>query len=383
MKKTTDRLYVWGFVSILGIMSLAFFIMPKETFSEMENRTLQKTPELTWDRVVSNEFAKDTESFISDHFPFRTEWVATKSMLEQLRLQKENNGIFKGEDGYLFEKFQEPDYEELQKYVDAVNKFGSNHPDAKVSFMLSPTSVGVLSEKLPWLASVYPQHKVNDYIEDRVDANMSFLNGFDFLNPASTNDEKPIFYKTDHHWTTYGAYLAYRAYAEEMGWKPLSEADFNIFTVTDSFLGSYHTRGQFGATKPDYIEVYEPKVPVETSMYIADSDKTVTSLYDASFLGKKDKYSYFQGGVHALMKLTNGIDQQAVDLNKLLIVKDSYAHSMLPFLTNHVEEIHMIDIRFYNGNISDYMEQNRIDDVLLLFNTSTFVGERNLLKLKY
>lgn len=118
-------------------------------------------------------------------------------------------------------------------------------------------------------------------------------------------------------------------------------------------------------------------------MYVADTDKTLTTMFDSSYLEKKDKYSYFLGGVHALMTLHSELPPKKADKKKLLVIKDSYAHSFLPFLTQHVEDIHVIDIRYYNGNISDYMEANGIEDVLLLFNTTTFIAERNLLKLKY
>jgi alginate O-acetyltransferase complex protein AlgJ len=384
--KWIDRIYIGGFLSLLIGLLLFFIFEPKTIFSELENRKLQENPEFSWSRIWSQQYAKDAELYVTDHFPFRAEFIATKSLLEQARLQKENNGIFLGEDGYLFEKFGKPDLDELGSYVDAINKFAANHPETRLSFLLAPNSVGMYPERLPWMAEAYSQRELNKWIGGRLDGGLTFLDGFAFLDHGDTEskqDDRQLFYRTDHHWTTYGAYLAYRAYAESMGWKPLTEEDFHIRTVTNSFLGSYHTKGQYGGLQPDAIEVYEPKNPVASEMHIVDTDETRDSLYDDSYLGKKDKYSYFQGGVHALVTITNQIAPEDSDLEKLLIVKDSYAHSMLPFLTNHVKEIHMIDIRYYNGNIGDYMEENGIQNALFLFNTSTFVQERNLLKLKY
>ncbi|WP_419875080.1 DHHW family protein [Candidatus Pristimantibacillus sp. PTI5] len=382
MSKKTDRAYVWGFVSLLFAMPILFFILPVQAFSDMENRSLQKAPKLTWDNIWSKTFSEESESYVTDHFPFRTNWVWTKSMLEQLRLQQENNGIYKGSDGYLFEKLSKPNETEIKEYAAALTKYAQNHPDASITFMLAPTSIGLYPERLPWLADAYPQKEVNGLIGKQVQGSMSFMDGFDFLSAAADGD-KPIYYKTDHHWTTYGAYLAYTAYAGQMGWTPVSEDDFNIETVTDSFLGSYHTRSQFSGLKPDSIQAYKDKSGIQTDMYIADTDKTVPSMYDPGYLAKKDKYSYFLGGVHALMTLHSELPPDKIDLDKLLVIKDSYAHSFLPFLTQHVQDIHVIDIRYYNGSISDYMDENGIKDVLMLFNTTTFVSERNLLKLKY
>ncbi|OAB34856.1 hypothetical protein PMSD_13930 [Paenibacillus macquariensis subsp. defensor] len=378
MKQRADRILVGGFVLTLALMSLTFFLLPKERFSELENRVLQSAPHLKWDNLLSKKYADDAESFVTDQFPFRSKWVAVKSSVEQLRLQQENNGIYKGTDGYLFEKFATPDYSTIQQYADAVKKFAISHPEAKTTFMLAPTSVGIYVDRLPWLAPIYSQAKVNQFIAEDVQGSVSFIDGFDFLSPHAS---EPIFYRTDHHWTTNGAYLAYVTYAQKMGWHPLSKKEFNIQTVSDSFLGSYHTRSQFNGVNPDSIEVYTPIQPISTEMYVADTDETFTSMYDANFLKKKDQYSYFLGGVHALMKLTSKLDPSVVQQEKLLVIKDSYAHSVIPFLTLHVPEIHVIDMRYYNGSISDYMSENGIKDVLLLFNTATFIDNPALLKL--
>ena len=293
-------------------------------------------------------------------------------------MQQENNGIYQGKEDYLFEKFLEPDYKKVQRYAESVNQFASNHPTVKMTFMLAPTSIGIYPERLPWLASSYPQKKVNQFIEETMQNDLIFMNGFNFLEQHATEH---IYYRTDHHWTTFGAYLAYVAYAEQQGWRPLSLKDFSIKTVSNSFLGSYHTRSQFTGLTPDTIQTYTPLNPASTEMYIADSDQTVTSMYDESFLAKKDQYSYFLGGVHALMKLTTALDPQQIAQEKLLVIKDSYAHNVLPFLTNHVPEIHVIDLRYYNGDIGNYLSENNIQDVLFLFNTATFIEDTALLKL--
>src|SRR5690606_4870928 len=133
------------------------------------------------------------------------------------------------------------------------------------------------------------------------------------------------------------------AYATELNWKAAEMEEFDVRTVSNTFLGSFHSRSLFSGVKPDTIEVFEPIKPLKTTLYIADTDKTLTTMYDHSALSKKDKYTYFLGGVHALMTLTTDHGQHGPDKNKLLVIKDSYAHNMVPFLTLHVEEIHVMD----------------------------------------
>jgi len=378
MKQRTDRILVVGFVATLFLVGITFFLLPVQRFSELENRYLQSAPQLTWDNLLSHTYAEEAESFVTDHFPFRAKWVWVKSAVEQMRLQQENNGIYKGKDVYLFEKFEAPDNSKVQQYAAAVKRFADKNNEAKTTFLLAPTSIGLYNERLPWSAPVYSQAEVNQTIAEDVGDSLTFINGFDVLAPHAAED---IYYRTDHHWTTYGAYLAYVAYAKSMGWQPLSQDAFQIETVSDSFLGSYHTRSQFIGVAPDSIQVYKPVHDVSTKMHIVDTGETLTSMYDSSYLEKKDKYSYFLGGVHALMKITSQLDPKVVKQEKLLVIKDSYAHSVIPFLTQHVPEIHVIDIRYYNRSISDYMAQNDIKDVLMLFNTATFVDNSALLKL--
>lgn len=378
MKQKAERLLVFSFIGAMLFFALLFFILPHQRFSELENRYLQAVPRLTWDNVLSKKYAEEAERFVTDHFPFRDKWLWVKSTMEQGRLQQENNNIYKGKDGYLFDKFTKPDEVQVQQEIEAVKQFALNHPKVNMTFMLAPTSIGLYPERLPWLAPVYPQKKANEWIEEQLHNDVTFINGFDFLAPHAS---EAIYYRTDHHWTTYGAYLAYGAYAQQMGWKPLSQSDFMIETVSHSFLGSYHTRSQFAGVAPDQMQAYIPRRQVKTEMYIADSNQTFTTMYDKSFLTKKDQYSYFLGGVHALMKLTTKLDQQQIDQQKLLIIKDSYAHTVIPFLTNHIPEIHVIDLRYYNGNITQYMADNGIEDVLFLFNTTTFVEDTSILKI--
>ncbi|RED63418.1 DHHW family protein [Cohnella phaseoli] len=378
MKRITDRLLIGSFAATLFLLSGAFLARPVESFSELENRYLQKMPRLTWDNLLSKKFADEAESFVTDHFPLRADWIGVKSAAERLRLQQENNSIYKGKDGYLFEKFPEPNYEKVKSYVEAVKRLAEKHPDANISFLLAPTSIGMYPERLPWKAPNYPQEKVNEYVGSLLGDSADYLNGFDFLRPHAAES---IYYRTDHHWTTLGAYYAYVAYAEQMGWTAAGLDEFQIENVSDTFLGSFHTRGQFGGLKPDVIQKFTSLHPIDSKMHVVDDNTDYDSLYAEQFLAKKDQYPYFLGGVHALSTITSKLDADQADLDKLLIVKDSYAHSLIPFLTKHVAEIHVIDIRFYNGSIAGYMEENGIDNSLLLFNTATFADNGAILKL--
>lgn len=378
MKKITDRVLIGSFAASLFLLSGVFLLGPKERFSELENRYLQSQPKLTWDNLISKKFADETELFVTDHFPLRGDWIGVKSKFEQLRLQQENNSIYKGKDGYLFEKFNAPDMPKVQRYAETIRRFAERLPEAKISFLLAPTSIGMYPERLPWKAPFASQEAVNKAIGDMLGDSVDYLNGFDFLRPHASES---IYYRTDHHWSMLGAYYAYVAYAERMGWQPAGLDEFAIENVSESFLGSFHTRGQFTGLTPDTIQRFAPKQPIVSEMHVIDDDTKYDSLYAEQFLTKKDKYPYFLGGVHAITTITSELGAEGCDLDKLLVVKDSYAHNFLPFLTKHVAEIHVIDMRFYNGSISQYMADHGIDQTLMLFNTATFVDNQQILRL--
>lgn len=379
MQTKAQYMLTIAFVGILLTTLITFIAMPIERFSQLENRVLQAMPKFSWESLKNNQFTEQAERFIADQFPFREHWITLKSFGEQLRGQRENNGIYKGKDGYLFEKFIEPDEDTVMKYVEAINAFAEKNKLASISFMLAPTSIGLYSERLPAFASTYSQRDVNDNVAAQLLSSITFIDGFDFLTAQS---DRQLFFRTDHHWTTHGAYLAYEAYANRLQWDAWSRERFDVKTVSKSFLGSYHTRSQFTGIAPDQIEVYLPKQPIETQVYIVDKDETRNSMYDESFLYEKDQYAYFLGGVHPLMQLHSTLSPEAIEQQKLLVIKDSYAHNVIPFLTLHVPEIHVVDIRFYNGSLSDYLHEYDIENVLILFNTTTFVNNAAVLKMK-
>lgn len=376
--RTYNRLLACGFAGMLLGVSVLLAVTPKSSFSELENRYLQAFPRLDWESVSSKKFADETEAYLSDHFPWRNGWIGLKSRLETLRGQRENNGVYLGSGGWLFEAYRKPQSDVMQAYADKLKTFAGHHPDLDISFMLSPNSVGMDPDRLPTGAPHDSQREVNKEFGRLLQGRgIHFLNGFSFLDAAAGS--KQLFYRTDHHWTTYGAFLAYRAYARSMNWTPLTEQDFTVRPVSSSFLGSYQTRGQFAGLKPDEIDLYVPKVSYPLTMSILDTGQTKNSLYDGSYLAKKDQYSYFLGGVHALSVIRTELPPARADLDKLLVVKDSYAHSAIPFLALHAREIHVIDPRYYNGSIGDYAAANGIEQILFLFNTGSLFETSGLL----
>ena len=105
--------------------------------------------------------------------------------------------------------------------------------------------------------------------------------------------------------------------------------------------------------------------------------KTASSIYDMDALGKKDKYMVFLGGNYPLIRITT----PGRNNRKLLIIKDSYANTLVPFLLEHYDEIYMVDPRYYTDSIEKLVRDEHIDNIMILYNVITFVEDQSILNI--
>nr|WP_275695590.1 DHHW family protein [Fredinandcohnia sp. SECRCQ15] len=297
-----------------------------------------------------------------------------KANAETLTLKKENNGVFLGNDGYLLERFERPE-EQLQRNIDSLKYFSNKAKNSKAYFLLVPTSVEVYPDKLPLYAELYSQREIITSTDNQLNQSMPLINVTEKL---MRKKDEPIYFRTDHHWTMRGAYYAYREVAKAMGFIPYEIDDFNIEEVSADFYGTFYTKANAPRYKPDKIEVFKPRFEVKYDVEYVDEGKSTTALYEPNFLSKRDQYSYFLNGNHSLVKISSTIKNG----RKLAVIKDSYAHALIPFLVNHFEEVHVMDLRYYHMNPYKYLADHQINDVLFLYNVANFSKDTNLIWLK-
>lgn len=367
MKKQDSYKSILGILLVVYIATIvAFNIMTSDkVFSESENRVLEQVPRFSISQLMDGRFTTNYEKYISDQFPLRDFWIGVKSTIEKVLGKKENNQVYLARDGYLMEKFEDPDKGIFKSKVDRINSLISDSLDIDKYFMLIPNSVKVLENKLPPYAPNGDQLVYINKMKKSVNKDIKFINVYDTL--YSHKDEY-IFYRTDHHWTTKGAYLAYKQLITNMGIKPHKEDYFNIDKITDDFYGSLYSKSGFRNIEPDTIQLYRPKKDEGIRVEYVNEKKVIDSIYNLDNLRKKDKYTIFLDGNYPLIKINSNIDNK----EKLLIIKDSYANSIIPFLTGHFNEIYVVDLRYYDDNIEPLIKNNKIDSVLILYNVKTF-----------
>ncbi|MGN9166249.1 DHHW family protein [Tissierellaceae bacterium HCP3S3_D8] len=361
------------FMSLLLSMSIVNILGPKRTFSTKENRYLQELPELNMDNLISGEFSKDFEKYTTDQFIHRDKWISLKTIGDLAMLKKDNNRVYFGKEDYLFDVDKELDELQFKKNVENINIFLNNineyNRDIEINALLVPSKSQVLKDKLPLYAPVIDEEALLEKIKVSLKENINILDLFQIYREKSN---EYIYYKTDHHWTTKGAFYAYEYYLNSKGEIPLKEEDFIITKVSDEFLGTSYRKANFYLGNPDEIYSYKPKNEVKYNITI-NNEKKENSLYDESYLNKTDKYSYFLGGDKSLIQIETSIKNDKT----ILVIKDSFANSFVPFLLNNYEKIIVIDPRYYRAGIIDYIKGRSIDEVLLLFNIQNFVKEKS------
>ncbi|MCX4327902.1 MAG: DHHW family protein [Lachnospiraceae bacterium] len=359
-------------VAVLFIMLLAGMaagILQKDkTYSSVENRTLQQFPKLNAKRVFNGKFQKKYEKYLADQFPARDSWVKLQSITERAFGKTESNGVYFGKNGYLLEKYTEEDIDKklAGKNINVLAKFAREaSKTADVKVMIVPSKTFVLKDYLPAFAETYDEIIFYNKLEKKLPDNVII----DVYNTLKEHMDEDIFYRTDHHWTTYGAWYAYHAYINGTGLAD-AETKKDLKTVSKSFLGSSYSKVNM-YSKKDNIDIYEP-VNEMTVVYNL-GEKTENTFYQTEFLKKKDKYSVFFGGNQALLEISGGTKNKKT----LFIVKDSFANCIIPFLAEDYEKVVVADMRHLNAGMTMLLRKYNPTDVLVLYNTIQFMQDKD------
>lgn len=361
------------FCAFIGLFLVANAATPSREFSEMENRNLEQMPKLSVDSLLSGQFMKDFETYTTDQFVGRDGWIALKSTTERLLGKKENNNVYFCDQDTLITRFDQPDAAKVTENLNYVSTFAEN-AGIPVTFSLIPTQACIWADRLPDGAPNASQTGLLDQAKAAVPG----ATWADLYTPLWAHKDEDVFYRTDHHWTSLGAYYGYTGLADALGYTPVPLDTYTETIRSTEFYGTVFSSSGVRWVSPDTITTYVPDTGITVTSYTYDSNgnpvEVPRALYDESYLSVKDKYSMFLGGQQSLgvVKTPNA------DKPKLLIIRDSYTDSLVPFLTPHFSEIHLIDLRYYKLSIADYIQQNGIDQALVLYSVPNFVTDSNL-----
>lgn len=357
---------VLTFCAFLGIMMLGILFLPKQEFSPVENRYLTEMPEFCAEDVMDGSYMKELETYVSDHVPLRDFWVQMHATLELFSGKKENSGVYFSKKDTLLNRVDEPKADRIDKNMNYINTF-ANECDVPIFFGLIPTAAQIWADRLPHNAPTADESEWIQYCYEEAK-----VNTIDIYGALSEHAEEDVFYRTDHHWTSLGAYYGANEIFRTMGYEELSADAYTPVAVSEDFQGTLWSASGAWWTRPDTIQTWIPEGDISMTSWFTTTPEE-GSLYVEEYLSEKDKYSYFLGGNQPLCVLKTPASGE-----KILVIRDSYSDSLAPFLTERFSEIHFIDLRYNRMSVLDYVEENEIDCVLILYGFSGFAEERNL-----
>ena len=362
--------------AVLTVILLLFLVVgavwivfaPKEDFSEDENRALEPTPKLSAESLLDSSFMDSVESYIGDHFPLRKQFISLYNATQYGMGKRDvggnysstpaEGGVYFGRDGHLYEVLLPDRTGIFEENAQALVNF-AKAVDVPVYILPAPSGSQEQSEKLPLFAPNHSQREELQRLRELAGDEAVVVDTFDAL--SSINGD--YYYKTDHHWNTFGAYAAYQVLCSEMGLTATPMDSYDFRTVTQPFYGTLYSKAVSWFQQPDRMYLPELKQPQQITQYVNGTEPR-EGIYWEEYLDQKDKYSVYLGGNRGVDVVKNA---DVTNGRKLLILKDSYANSMIPYLSTNFSEIHLIDLRYYNFNVYDYMEEQGITDAAAIY----------------
>ena len=373
IKRNSCRRFNNACALIMMLVFLFNMLAPLEEYSELENRYLQKFPKITLNAILDGTYMEDFENYLNDHFILRNSFVKLKANLEYIIGKQENNGVYACDNDYLIEKpavYNEQIIDNNLSAIKTLNELGRYN----IAVSVIPPAYEVMQENLP--DNVYKDTilKLNKHIDKTLtDAN---IKNVDTTKDLKRYKDSYLYYRTDHHTTSNGAFIIYNKLSGVLGYKALSGDDFKVSDVTRNFYGTTYSKA-LRHVSPDIISEYKPLETARFKVEFPYDNKEADSMYFPEHLATKDKYSYFLDGNHALTV----IKSPNKNGKSLVVFKDSYANCTVPMIANHFETVHMIDLRYYNDDIIKYLYENKIKDILFLYSSQTFMTDESISKI--
>ncbi len=368
-KKIYNNILILLFCGFLGVMFLLYLILPSDSFSEKEKRFLAEKPAFNTEKIFSGSFMDASESWAADHMPGRDffVWVSAEAdLLANLQVSKD---VYIGENSRLFESPVSFSDARIRQNMEILNRFADS-VSQPVDMLLIPSSGFLMSEEISGLKDPYEDDRI---IRSSYALAGDHIRTLDLLSVYGEIAEPgSLFYKTDHHWTSRGAWLACRAYMEQNGKKGLKEEDYLILPE-DGFYGSLYSRACLWQIPSDTIELWDSRGDFTVS-FLGKEEKS-ESLFFLSHLDEPDKYPVWLDGNHPEVTIVNHNENAE---GKLLVIRDSFANCLGCFLADSYSQVTMIDLRYYRESVSELCLQEGFDDILFVYSVRNYMTDSNI-----
>ena len=351
------------FCLLLAASALAGLLVPDRYYSEREKRTLMQKPQFTIVDFVSGKFSDEFEQYLTDQVPLRDGWVTMKTYMELTVGKRESGGVYICKDKYLMDKFTSYIKKQLAANAAALADLQEKLAAEGVSMntILVPIAAQVLTDKLPAHAPVTDYTAILQVLAD------AGVDTTDVLSALAAHSSENIYYRTDHHWTSLGAYYAYCA------WRDI-EPNADEWTqeiLCDNFHGTTWNKVPLPSVPAEEITAWY-KHEYHNVSYNGGEYET-NSIYERKYLSGSDQYAVFLNSNQA-----QTVIEGSGKSGKFLLIKDSYGNTFSQFPVEDYAEVHVLDLRFFKGDVTEYAKENDITDALVLYGVQNFVKDTNL-----
>ena len=368
------------FVAFIFAMAIWFVVNPKADYSSSEKRYLQQFPETSVDTVLSGEFSEKFETYFADNFPQRNMWVGLNSYYNLGIGLNGRNGVYNSADGYLINvPVDKENY--VRKNIRVLAEFKEKIGDVPMTVMLAPSTGYIATDKLPL---IHDSYKDDTYFAET--AKTLGESGVNFVDLRETFKQKyaegvQLYYRTDHHWTTDGAYEGYVKLCEKLGVQPADKDSF-AKTAYGGFYGTTYSTSGYWLTKPDSITVYDNQENTDKNITVKISEDGKDNHYGSMFfynhIDEDDKYPVFLDGNHALTEIQNKNAKNGT----IVVIKDSFSHSLAPFLAENYSKVVLVDLRYYKQSVSDLIKKENPEQVVALYGIDNLATDTDIVWLQ-
>ncbi len=367
-----NKLFVFAFLIIIFFVGIFHFLSADLEYSENENRVLAKMPKLTWAAVTDGSFMSDFETYLADQFPFRDTLISIKTTCDRVLGKNKENGIYIGENGFLFDSQTEFSKEKTEGMTDAINSFIKKSKIKNKAVFIAPNASYVYDKYFPEYLNMPSQKDMLEYISSGLSDSIKVIDSCKLMKRAAKENDQ-LYYKTDHHWTTLGAYEAFKSLSKV--WNLGSEnIIYDFFTVSTTFEGTLGSKAGVHETTDEIIVCVPDK---SEGTYVVNLEKQGVkkgSFFFKDKLAQKNQYEVFLGGNYDKVTITTTADNE----KSLLLIKDSFANCFVPMLTPYFSKIVMVDPRYLTDSLSAIVSENSFTHVLFLYNMNTFLEDNSL-----
>lgn len=389
-------------LAVMGFIGLMWFLRPDT--SVIEKRTLTEFPFITWSSFWDGSFFKAVDTWYADTYPLREGLISGSQSLENhygLRSDQIVGEALVADDipdpDAAGEEVQAAEPEEVlpdgtvteigemqgqiyitnncgyglyyftqspaDKFAATMNQIYANVKDkVNLYVMICPISAGVMLDQavLDDMGCSSEKDAI-DYIYGKMDPGIHTVSAFDNLKK---HNAEYIYFHTDHHWTALGAYYAYQAFCQEKGIEAHNIADYETMEFP-GFLGTFCSSSNNSPalqSNPDTVVAYIPKGTNAMTMHYTNGSVVDWFIVnDVSGYAKSELYATFVGGDRPFSYAHN---PAITDGSAVMVIKDSYGNTFIPWLVDHYEYIYWVDARYTSNTISQMVEEYNVQDVI-------------------